>query len=58
MDLGAILLLFALLLGVGLFLAAPLMGDVPAGDFPGVPRGILADGGARSRHKRAAGAGF
>ncbi len=31
MDLGAILLLFALLLGVGLFLAAPLMGDVPAG---------------------------
>ena len=29
MDLGAILLLLALLLGVGLFLAAPLMGSLP-----------------------------
>ena len=31
MDLGAILLLLALLLGVGLFLAAPLMGASPRG---------------------------
>ena len=30
MDLGAILLLLALLLGVGLFLAAPLMGGLPS----------------------------
>jgi len=30
MDLGAILLLLALLLGVGLFLAAPLMGRLPS----------------------------
>jgi hypothetical protein len=30
MDLGAILLLLAVLLGVGLFLAAPLMGDLPS----------------------------
>jgi hypothetical protein len=31
MDLGAILLLLALLLGVGLFLAAPLMRGLPSG---------------------------
>ena len=31
MDLGAILLLLALLLGVGLFLAAPLMSSLPSG---------------------------
>jgi hypothetical protein len=35
MDLGAILVLIALLVGVGLFLAAPLMGRLPGANFEG-----------------------
>ena len=37
MDLGAILVLLALLVGVGLFLAAPLMRRMPEGHSPASP---------------------